>query len=43
MQRVALALLVDQWEEKKKSRSCNDTWTVSIEKFGPHSAVDSRS
>lgn len=43
MQRAPFALLADQWEERKKSRSYNDTRTVSIEKFGPHSAVDSRS
>lgn len=35
VQRAPLALLADQWEERKKSRSYNDTRTVSIEKFGP--------
>jgi len=43
VQCVLLALLVDQWKEKKKSRSYNDTRTVPIENFSPHSAIDSRS
>jgi len=43
VQCIPLALLVDQWEEKKKSWSYNDTRTVPIENFGPPSAIDSRS